>query len=261
MADSEHLEILKQDAKAWNRWREENPDIEPDFKGANLRGANLKGRNLAGADFSNADIRSTNFTNANLREAKFCKAKAGLKRRWSILLVLASWLLALISGFLSTFIGYFIALVFDNSSLGNQAIGILSLILVAVFVALTLLEGITSSLVVVAIAIAALETLFATLTGNGALVGNLVGAGAGTLAGALALAGVLAGALALAGVPAGLLAGALALAGAGALAGVLAGARELAGVLAGAFAIVVLYSYMAWEALKENEKYALIRNV
>ena len=93
MANRRHLNILEQGVETWNRWREENSDIEPD-----LRGANLQGKELVGADFSDADIRSTNFSRANLRGAQFGQAKAGLKRRWAILLVLSSWLLALLSG-------------------------------------------------------------------------------------------------------------------------------------------------------------------
>lgn len=29
MANPEHLAILKQGVKAWNRWRSENPDLSP----------------------------------------------------------------------------------------------------------------------------------------------------------------------------------------------------------------------------------------
>ena len=31
MANEEHLAILKQGVKAWNKWRRENPMIEPDL--------------------------------------------------------------------------------------------------------------------------------------------------------------------------------------------------------------------------------------
>ena len=39
MANKEHLDILKQGVGAWNQWRKEHPDIQPDLKGVNLRGA------------------------------------------------------------------------------------------------------------------------------------------------------------------------------------------------------------------------------
>ena len=74
--------------------------MPPDYSGQNLRGRSFKGQNLEGADFSYADIRSTNFTDANLRGANFTGAKAGLQKRWALLLVVFSWLLSGISGFL-----------------------------------------------------------------------------------------------------------------------------------------------------------------
>ncbi|NJL81481.1 MAG: pentapeptide repeat-containing protein [Richelia sp. SM2_1_7] len=74
--------------------------MPPDYSGQNLRGRSYKGQNLEGADFSHADIRGTNFTGANLRGANFTGAKAGLQKRWALLLVLLSWLLSAISGFL-----------------------------------------------------------------------------------------------------------------------------------------------------------------
>ena len=199
MANRRHLKILEQGVEAWNKWRSENAEIKP-----NLRGANLKGRNLADADFSDADIRSTNFSGANLREAKFCKAKAGLKRRWAILLVLASWLLALISGFLSGYIGYFVSLIF-SSELDDRVAGWVSLIVLIIFFFVTLRRGIIPAL--------------------------------GFAAGAFAVAFAVAGAFAV--------------------------AFAVAGAFAVAFAVAMtlLCGYMAWQALKGNEKYALIRNV
>jgi hypothetical protein len=33
MANPEHLKILKKGVEAWNKWRKENPDIQPDLTG------------------------------------------------------------------------------------------------------------------------------------------------------------------------------------------------------------------------------------
>jgi hypothetical protein len=41
MANPEHLAILKQGVEVWNNWRKENPTIQPDFIGADLRGADF----------------------------------------------------------------------------------------------------------------------------------------------------------------------------------------------------------------------------
>src|SRR5579872_2165446 len=95
MADLNHLAILRQGYKAWNKWREENPDIEPDcsrsdLKNANLALANLRKTNLSGADLTDArfdhanltfadlsyvNLRSTSLFNANLELASLNYAK------------------------------------------------------------------------------------------------------------------------------------------------------------------------------------------
>ena len=55
MANPEHLAKLEEGVEAWNKWREENPDIrEPDLREAILRGAYLTGAILSGANLSRA---------------------------------------------------------------------------------------------------------------------------------------------------------------------------------------------------------------
>ena len=71
MANLEHLEILKQGVEAWNNWRAENLEIEPDLSEAylfeaNLRDADLSGANLSGADLYQTQLVDTNLTKANL---------------------------------------------------------------------------------------------------------------------------------------------------------------------------------------------------
>ena len=36
MANDEHVALLKKDVEAWNEWRDANPDVRPDFSGADL---------------------------------------------------------------------------------------------------------------------------------------------------------------------------------------------------------------------------------
>ncbi len=55
MANREHLEILKQGVETWNQWREENPKIRPD-----LRGASLSGFDLSGFDLREANLNASN---------------------------------------------------------------------------------------------------------------------------------------------------------------------------------------------------------
>ena len=94
MANRDHLAKLKQGVEAWNQWRVEHPDIQPDLERADLKGTNLEGANLeetkllganltaanlAGANLKRADLRGANlagatFTEANLQEAYLQKA-------------------------------------------------------------------------------------------------------------------------------------------------------------------------------------------
>jgi hypothetical protein len=46
MGNPEHLEILKQGVRIWNKWREENPTLRPDLTGGDLSGAVLCHANL-----------------------------------------------------------------------------------------------------------------------------------------------------------------------------------------------------------------------
>jgi len=83
-------------------------DLTQDYSGQNLRGRSFRGKDLTGANFSNSDIRSTDFTNAILVDANFSQAKAGLQRRWSVILIFFSLILLLISGVIAILIGFMI---------------------------------------------------------------------------------------------------------------------------------------------------------
>ena len=64
MANDEHVAMLKQGVAAWNAWVDENPNVRP-----NLRHADLSGRDLGRAYLARADLREANLREANLHEA------------------------------------------------------------------------------------------------------------------------------------------------------------------------------------------------
>ena len=73
MANSEHVEWLREGVKAWNLRRRREP-FEPDLTAADLieadlSGADLRGADLTAADLSGADLRGADLVGANLREA------------------------------------------------------------------------------------------------------------------------------------------------------------------------------------------------
>lgn len=65
-------DVVALGAEAWNLWRNENPSVLPDLRGASLcnlqlRGVRLRDTVLAGADLSFADLREADLSRADLR--------------------------------------------------------------------------------------------------------------------------------------------------------------------------------------------------
>jgi uncharacterized protein YjbI with pentapeptide repeats len=75
MANDEHIAQLMKGVAAWNKWRDENPNIErPDISGAKLRQANLSSANLVGGNLGGADLFRAILIKANLRATNLSKA-------------------------------------------------------------------------------------------------------------------------------------------------------------------------------------------
>jgi uncharacterized protein YjbI with pentapeptide repeats len=74
MANSEHLQILKQGVAAWNAWRIENNNITPDLTHTDLHEAHLAGADLRKADLLNANLYSADLRKADLRDARLLYA-------------------------------------------------------------------------------------------------------------------------------------------------------------------------------------------
>jgi uncharacterized protein YjbI with pentapeptide repeats len=103
MAEEKHIEILMKGARAWNRWREANPNIIPDLSNAELskqelklipyfdtsyphvsnifcsldkpKGANFCYANLCGVNLTKAKISHGDFSESNLEKAIFDHAQ------------------------------------------------------------------------------------------------------------------------------------------------------------------------------------------
>lgn len=75
-----HLSVLQQGATFWNTWRQQQPTIQPDLRGAdlhkaNLSGYNFAGTNLQGADLSHAVLCGTNLQGAHLEGTNLSHAR------------------------------------------------------------------------------------------------------------------------------------------------------------------------------------------
>ncbi|NIR13242.1 MAG: pentapeptide repeat-containing protein, partial [Desulfobacterales bacterium] len=69
MANSEHVAKLKEGVRAWNTWRQANPDIQPDLAESSFVMAELNGMDLRWADLSMSDLRGANMRGADLTGA------------------------------------------------------------------------------------------------------------------------------------------------------------------------------------------------
>jgi uncharacterized protein YjbI with pentapeptide repeats len=74
MANPDHLEILKRGVKKWNQWREDHPDIRPDFVEAILSKEDLSRANLSRADLSGAILTEADLTEVDLSKANLSGA-------------------------------------------------------------------------------------------------------------------------------------------------------------------------------------------
>jgi uncharacterized protein YjbI with pentapeptide repeats len=80
MTNPMHFEQLSLGVVAWNQWREANPKIRPDLRGAYLNGVSLPRINLQDADLRyaflfRADLRFANLDSAVLIGADLIQAR------------------------------------------------------------------------------------------------------------------------------------------------------------------------------------------
>jgi uncharacterized protein YjbI with pentapeptide repeats len=71
MANPEHLAILKQGVEAWNRWRAEHRDVDPDLGGTFGNPTKLHSSNLREAVFFHAYLDFVDFSRGDLARARF----------------------------------------------------------------------------------------------------------------------------------------------------------------------------------------------
>lgn len=69
MANQEHINVLRQGVKTWNKWKEEYQGIRIDLSYADLSDINLSGVNFSGADLSGAKLSRVVLFHADLSGA------------------------------------------------------------------------------------------------------------------------------------------------------------------------------------------------
>lgn len=74
VANEDHLTLVKLGVDAWNHWKDENPEIQPDFSEADLSRTDLSEAKLWGANIRVANLRMANLSGADLCGANLCAA-------------------------------------------------------------------------------------------------------------------------------------------------------------------------------------------
>jgi uncharacterized protein YjbI with pentapeptide repeats len=69
MANSEHVELLKQGVNVWNAWRQAQPNIRPDLQSLDLLQWDLSRYDFHQANFYQSNLRDSCLRQANLQEA------------------------------------------------------------------------------------------------------------------------------------------------------------------------------------------------
>jgi uncharacterized protein YjbI with pentapeptide repeats len=75
MAETSHLDLLRQDTIAWQQWRQEHPGVRPDLRGASLYREFLSEADLSKADLSGACLDDADLSQANLSDANLVQAR------------------------------------------------------------------------------------------------------------------------------------------------------------------------------------------
>jgi len=82
MADQRHLKKLNEGVKAWNKWRDEHPEILPDLSKAPLQGKPLAEIDFRHTNLDLADLSNPNLCSASLKSASLCQTNlSGAKLR------------------------------------------------------------------------------------------------------------------------------------------------------------------------------------
>jgi len=78
MANTDHVEQIRQGAEGWNAWRISNPAERPDLSGADLKGLELSGASLEGVNLSLAVLSLSDLRSADLRAADLTSAELAM---------------------------------------------------------------------------------------------------------------------------------------------------------------------------------------
>ncbi len=233
---------------------------ERNFRRVNLRSQSFKGQNLSGADFSHTDIRGTNFSLANLKGTNFSGAKAGLTNSSKIVILVILILVAAFSG-----VTLAVASISAASLLTPESIeqyGIFPLVVIPIlwtlFAIIIIRQDLKTSIVFAVVA--GVGAVFIAVAQFGKAYEVLYrGAGVGVAASLVILAGLIASAITVTSTASTFVIVAVFIVFTVTPVSVLANTMAVNVSIAIVVTIVLLATYIGWQALSENHRYIFLR--
>jgi hypothetical protein len=141
-----------------------------DYSQKNLRKASFRNEDLTNARFADSDLRGADFSGSNLTGADFTHVKTGITPVNTLLIFLAALVVSALSGYVAMLAGRTIQFMLASTDANVRASGIISLVLIFLFIAFSLWKGVDSTiikLIVPVCALAVLVALAAVVTGWG----------------------------------------------------------------------------------------------
>ena len=118
-----------------------NVIMSVDYSKKNLQKASFKDENLASTSFLGSDIRGADFSGADLTGADFRHIKTGITPTTTGLLFFVSLVISLSSGYLAMLAGSTVQIMLKSGDDKLRAAGIISLVLIALFIIYLYLKG------------------------------------------------------------------------------------------------------------------------
>ena len=118
-----------------------NVIMSVDYSKKNLQKASFKDENLASTSFLGSDIRGADFSGADLTGADFRHIKTGITPTTTGLLFFVSLVISLSSGYLAMLAGSTVQIMLKSGDGKLRAAGIISLVLIALFIIYLYLKG------------------------------------------------------------------------------------------------------------------------
>ena len=147
-----------------------------DLSGQDLRNRSFRGQDLGGAVLRGADLRGADFSGANLRGADLGESRAGMRKSWTVLVVLLSLLFSIAIGALTGASGRIVRALVESPAQLWRFLGVFICAELVVFAAAAVWRGLeyaVRTVLPVVLALAIAGGGIAVVTGQGSGIGAL----------------------------------------------------------------------------------------